>query len=264
MTQGGFFNGPRDFDPAALKAGLSAMTTPRDRAKNLLRHTLLDQQLDAIKAVMRNHETEREGTGHQFEVLDTDPRWKGDFDGGLEARREEAFWHLTFQASAHSMSAVGMLAPFIESLFVAIFDGLKARVELPVDHLRLKLKERDRWNPQIYQGSDGAQTDLLKGIAQLSVATSLAPHLPPQTEMTLEALMRYRNNMFHNGFEWPDSKIDGFAAEVSKWPEGWFEIAERNGKPWLFYMSPQFCAHCVTTIDSTIDAVGRYLKERGG
>ena len=59
---GGFFKGPRDFDPAALKAGLAAMTTPRDRTKKLLRHTLLDQQLDAIKAVVRNHEAEREGT----------------------------------------------------------------------------------------------------------------------------------------------------------------------------------------------------------
>ena len=82
--------------------------------------------------------------------------------------------------------------------------------------------------------------------------------------MTLEALFRYRNNMFHNGFEWPDAKIESFAAERSKWPEGWFEIAERNDKPWLFYMSPQFCTHCVTTVDGIIDGTGRYLKERGG
>lgn len=261
---GGFFKGPRDFDPAALKAGLAAMTTPRDRARKLLRHTLLDQQLDAIKAVVRNHEAEREGTGHQFEILDTDPCWRGEFDGGLEARREEAFWHLTYQASAHSMSAVGMLAPFIESLFVAIFAGLRDRVAIPAGHPRLTLNEKERWNPQIYQGSKAARTDLLKGIMQLSEATGLAPHLPPQTEMTLEALFRYRNNMFHNGFEWPDAKIEDFAAERSKWPESWFEIAERGDKPWLFYMSPQFCTHCVTTVDGIIDGTGRYLKERGG
>lgn len=262
MTDG-FFKGSRNLDPAALKAGLSATLTPRDRAMNLLRHTLLDQQLDAIKAVLRNHEAEREGTGYQFEVLDSDPRWDGEHDGGLEARRDAAFWRLTFQASAHSMSAVGMLAPFIESLFVAIFDGLKTRAEIPPDHLRQKLREKDRWNPQVYQGSNGARTDLLKGIAQLSKATGLAPHLPPQTGMTLEALIRYRNNMLHNGFEWPDGKVDGFAAEVSKWPEGWFEVAESDGKPWLYYMSPGFCTQCVALTDGIIDGVGRYRKERG-
>ena len=144
MTQGGFFKGSHNLDPAALRTGHSAMLTPRDRAMNLLRHTLLDQQLQAIKAVLRNHEAEREGTGYRFDVLDTDPLWKGDFDGGLGARRrDEDFWHLTFQASAHSMSAVGMLAPFIESLFVAVFDGLKTKGELPPDHPRQKLKEKD-------------------------------------------------------------------------------------------------------------------------
>lgn len=262
MTQDGFFNGPRNFDSAALKAGLSAMLTPRDHAMNLLRHTFLDQQLDAIKAVLRNHEAEREGTGYQFEVLDTDPRWEGDFDDRLEARPAAAFLQLTFQASAHSMSAVGMLAPFIESLFVAIFDALKTKAEIRPDHLRQKLKEKNRWNPQVYQGSNGERTDLLKGITQLSEATGLTPYLPPQTGMTLEALIRYRNNMFHNGFEWPDGKIDSFAAEVSKWPEGWFEFAERNGKPWLYYMSPGFCTQCIALTDGIIDGVGRYLKAR--
>ena len=80
--------------------------------------------------------------------------------------------------------------------------------------------------------------------------------------MTLEALFRYRNSMFHNGFEWPDSKIDGFGAEVSQWPEGWFEVAERNGGPWLYYMSPGFCIQCVALADGMIDGVGNYLKAR--
>lgn len=233
------------------------------RAEGMLRQTLLKTQLDAIKQTIRSHENAREAAAYHFEVLDKDPRWKGDYDAGLEMIREQRFWKMTFQASAHSMAAVGMLAPFIESLFVAIFDGLKDRIDLLSDHPRLKLKERDVWNPQVYQGSKGARCDLQQGIGQLSEATGLATFIPPETETALEALFRYRNNMFHNGFEWPDAKISGFADELTKWPEGWFELARRDDKPWLCYITPQFCAHCVDLIDGIINGTGRYLKDRG-
>ena len=68
--------------------------------------------------------------------------------------------------------------------------------------------------------------------------------------------------MFHNGFEWPEATIANFDEERSNWPEVWLELAHRSGKPWLFYMTPEFCAHCVTLIDGIIDGTGRYLKER--
>ncbi|WP_425099351.1 hypothetical protein [Tropicibacter sp. S64] len=233
------------------------------RVEGMVRQTLLKTQLDAIKRTIRSHEEAREAEAYQFEILDTDPRWDTDYASALELLRDQRFWQMTFQSSAHSMAAVGMLAPFIESLFAAIFDGLKDKIALPTDHPRLALKARDVWNPQVYHGSKRARCDLLQGIGQLSDATGLARFLPPQTQTTLEALFRYRNNMFHNGFEWPDVKIASFADDLEKWPEGWFDLAKREGKPWLFYMTPEFCAHCVALIDGIIGGTGRYLKERG-
>lgn len=213
----GFFSSS-DFDPAEMGRRLRDSLSPRDHAMSLLRHTLLDQQLDAIKRVLRSHEEAREAEVYRLDVLDTDPRWGDDDDGGLESLRDERFWQMTFQASAHSMAAVGMLAPLIESLFVSIFDGLKGKIEFPTDHPRLKLRKRDFWNPQVYQGSKGARGDLLQGIGQLSDVTGLKPFLPTQTQTALEALFRYRNNMFHNGFEWPDDKVSTFSDASKKWP----------------------------------------------
>lgn len=167
--------------------------------------------------------------------------------------------------SAHSMSAVGMLAPFIESLFVAIFEGLRKRQVSDAGDTRRQRADDQFWNPQVFFDKDVPKTNLVKGIEQLAVSCGLHPHLPEGYEKTLAALFAYRNNMLHNGFEWPADTISKFSSRIAseKWPETWFTSADRGGKPWLYYMSPDFCAHCVELIDGIIDGTGRYLKERG-
>jgi hypothetical protein len=110
LMKKGFFPGS-DFDPAEMARRLRDSLSPRDHAMSLLRHTLLDQQLDAIKRVLRSHEEAREAELYRLDVLETDPRWGSDYDGGLESLQDERFWQMTFQASAHSMAAVGMCLP---------------------------------------------------------------------------------------------------------------------------------------------------------
>ncbi|WP_109465268.1 hypothetical protein [Albibacillus kandeliae] len=262
MTKKGFFSG-FDVDPAEMARRLRDSLSPRDHAMNLLLHTLLDQQLDAIKRTLRNHEEAREAEAYRLDVLDTDPSWGGDHDGGLDSLRDERFWRMTFQASAHSMAAVGMLAPFIESLFVELFEGLKTRTEIKSDHPRIALKSNKRWKPQFYAEYGKEMRGFAMGAVQLSEAIDLLPFLPHELSKSLSALNKYRNNMFHNGFEWPEATIANFDEERSNWPETWFELAHRSGKPWLFYMTPAFCAHCVTLIEGIINGTGQYLKERG-
>ena len=77
----------------------------------------------------------------------------------------------------------------------------------------------------------------------------------------LAALFGYRNNMFHNGFEWPLEKREKFAQRIknSGWPDAWFGKATRDKEPWIFYMSPDFIEHCLHTIDQVLEGVGRYL-----
>jgi hypothetical protein len=186
-------------------------------------------------------------------------------DVGLEWTNDDQFWQSVFIESAHSMSAVGMLAPFIESLFVAIFDGLRKRAGVTEGDTRRQRAEYQFWNPQIVFRKNEQRDDLVAGIDQLADSCGLKPFLPADYRQALSALFAYRNNMMHNGFEWPDDTITKFSDRIAseKWPKDWFTSADRNGQPWLYYMSPDFCSHCVEMIDGIIEGVGNYLKDRG-
>lgn len=257
------FQPTQGLDPSEVARRLSENIAPRDRAAHLLRHTLLEQQLAAIKALIRRNQEVEATTLLDFEELDNDPGWNRPDTEYLEIARDARFWQMTFQASAHSMAAVGMLAPFVESLFVAIFDGLR-RVPLvsPGDSRQRGLNDEQLWNPQWFLGSKCPRKDLCPGIKQLADATGLQPHLPDGYERALSALFTYRNNMFHNGFEWPDTVREKFAKRVAsgEWPQGWFDHASRNHTPWLFYMTPAFLAHCIDMIDGILGGVGRFMQ----
>lgn len=270
MTQGGFFSGP-DMDSEELRQALLRWwetRPPREHAESLLRprFTLLEMQLDAIKELILRHRQAEAATRIKFEGLDAEIEADPDNEQ-LDLLREEWFWKAVFMDSAHSMAAVGMLAPFIESLFVAIFESLKDKDALPTGHRRNSLEERDVWNPQWYAARkpEDNRKDIILGIRQLADATGLTVHLPPGHEPALEALFVYRNNMLHNAFEWPTKKVEGFTKTIASkgWPKDWFSGVDRGEDPWLYYMAPDFCAHCVALIDGIIDGTGRYLKERG-
>ena len=53
--------------------------------------------------------------------------------------------------------------------------------------------------------------------------------------------------MFHCGFEWPREELERFEKQLNEscWPSDWFLKATSNDKPWMFYMSPKFIAHCL-------------------
>lgn len=261
MTHGGFFRGP-DKDPSDLARRVAEHWPPRRRADALLRQTLLDEQLEAIKAlILRNRQADaatRIKLDEIYQELERNP----DSDS-LEARREDVFWRMVFQEAAHSMSAVGMLAPFIESLFVAIFEGLRERDSEEQKDTRRQHAEDQIWNPQIVFRKDGAKSDLVAGIDQLAETCGLKCYLPPVYHTTLTALFAYRNNMLHNGFEWPPEATKKFGQRIAseKWPKNWFSSTEKGSEPWLYYMTPEFCGQCVKTIDGIIEGTGRYLRD---
>ena len=109
------------------------------------------------------------------------------------------------------MSAVGMLAPFVESLFVAIFKGLRAdwrRVDGATD-ARVAAVHDDFWNPHYVFEGGRRRRNVVKGIGQLSESTGLTIYLPESLPKTLSALFEYRNKMFttvSNG-QWQSEKI---------------------------------------------------------
>jgi hypothetical protein len=262
MTRDGFLP-PSHIDANELARRLSENLSPRVHAQNLLRFTLLEVQLAAIKAVLHRNQQAEAATRIKFEELDHKRAELGPDSDHLDALHDDRFWQAVFQDSAHSMSAVGMLAPFVESLFVAVFDGLRKRENAARSDTRRERADDQFWNPQKLFGKEEPRTDLTAGIDQLATSCGLKEYLPEGYQKMLAALFAYRNNMLHNGFEWPAETIRKFSQRIAseKWPEEWFTSADKDGEPWLYYMSPEFCAHCTETIDGIIESVGRYLKD---
>lgn len=171
-----------------------------------------------------------------------------------------------FQHAAHSMSAVGMIAPFLESLFVVIFRGLRERVPLGTatgcNSVRSKAADENFWNPHLVFGDGKSRTDIVAGIDQLSDSIGLTANLPAGYLKTLRALFAYRNKMFHNGFEWPVGERRAFEKLMidEKWPGGWFAKSEHGSDPWIFYMSDDFVDCCLKLIDEMLEGVGAFFR----
>lgn len=242
--------------------------SPRDHAMFLVRERDLDAQLIAIRGVLRrNHEAEQQ-VAEGIKELDSHIRaYTGgdqEYQMHMENQWVDTLHGTVFQDAAHSMSAVGMLAPFVESLFASIFHGLSERA--PGDAVsdpRAKATKTQYWNPKIVFGKDSPRDDIVAGIEQLATSTGLQPFLPDGYRRTLSALFGYRNNMFHNGFEWPLEARQKFANRITGegWPSAWFSQATRGDQPWVFYVSDEFIAHCLQMIDQVLEGVGRYLEQ---
>ncbi len=183
----------------------------------------------------------------------------------MEDFRGDLLQRSVYSDAANSMSAVGMLAPFIESLFVALFEELR-KIAVPNAQAdpRSQALQTLYWNPQLVIKNGEIGNDLVRGIQELAKVVGLEPFLPNRYDETLTALFAYRNNMFHNGFEWPNDKVERFQSRIQNkhWPSTWFQHSSKNDVPWIYYMSEEFIQHCLKLIDQVLDGVGEYLEER--
>ena len=141
-----------------------------------------------------------------------------------------------YQDVAHSMAAVGMIAPFMEGVFR---DGCD-RIEKEVPH-----------------------GDLVKNVLKIVEETGLTPYLPDRLALTMEALFRYRNDLFHWGFEWPAHVCQDFKNATNHWPDNWFDKATRDDDIWLFSMSPAFIDHCVDVAEEVAAGLEDFLLDKG-
>jgi len=226
-----------------------------------------EAQLYAIRgALERNKEAEAKAAEyiqHMREQIDLlDPADDRNADH-LTDHLSDMFHESVYFDAAHSMAAVGMLAPFMESLFVALFEALREKNEPDLDaDPRRKGFQDLYWNPQLIIKKGEMGTDLVRGIKELAKFVGLEKFLPNGYEKILTALFAYRNNMFHNGFEWPLEKVEKFRSRMQNkhWPEAWFEHSAKNGVPWIYYMSEEFIQCCLTLVDQLLNGVGKYLE----
>jgi len=142
-----------------------------------------------------------------------------------------------YQDAAHSMAAVGMIAPLLESAFRAAFRSI---------------------------GNELPQGDLVKNIVQRVDEVGMKQHLPTDLEPTLSALFAYRNKMFHGGFEWPSEELKKFDRLLceKRWPNDWFSRATTDDEPWIFYMTSSFIDHCLEMAKQVIRGIVQFGLER--
>ena len=233
-------------------------------ASQLLASLDYDAQLRAIHALLGRHRRAAEELSESINELDAFARRSS----GMVNQRAIDDWvdHLhdsVFQDAAHSMAAVGMLAPFVEALFKQAFPGIKQLLDqrglTPSPHKRWSMKPDVRWDCRF---TSPHRRDLVAGIVKLADATGLSAEFPPHLPATLSALYAYRNKMFHFGFEWPEPERQSFARRVldEGWPPEWFGRATTGGEPWVFYLSRAFVDHCLETIDTVIVGLGAFVR----
>ena len=233
------------------------------------------QQLSAIRTMLNIHrKVEAEYTAEikKAERLARAPvTHSRDPDGAeLEDYFREQNWidHLhrsVYLDATHSMAAVGLIAPFVESVFFQSFRGIQREMSkrsVCLNHERWQQSADDQWNCHNVWKNGRRRTDLVNGIVQLVDAVGMKTFMPEDFQPILSALFQYRNKMFHYGLEWPLDERERFDDQLSKWPNDWFLKATSDGAPWVFYMSPNFVTHCLDRMEQIISGIERFCKER--
>ncbi len=245
--------------------------TNRMRTLVMIREYDLEAQLAAIKGVLHRNRQGDDELEQEIKKLESEfPKSDGAYWDHLT---ESWFAHIhcsAFQDAAHSMSAVGMLAPFVESLFVAVFEGLRpeARRSDGASDTRRSALDDAFWDPHYVLDGAGRRRDIAGGIKQLSDSAGLTPFLPDDFADTLDALFMYRNKMFHHGFEWPLEERVSFEKSIreKRWPPEWITKwtteSPSSDEPWIFLLSGDFIQHCLVTIDQVLEGVGAFLTQR--
>jgi hypothetical protein len=244
--------------------------TDRDHAIWAMKDFDLEAQLLAIRGLLhRNREQEQRVSD---EIKELEVRIKGSMDNEEYLMMLEGDWadrlhNAVFQDAAHSLAALGLLAPFVESLFASIFRVIHCKrglADAPIAQGGRKTTPPVKfWDPYFVYENGKWCKDLVPGIVQLSVSCGLTQFLPTKYESVLSALFKYRNKMFHNGFEWPLNERVKFKEDIKNqgWPTDWFTVSETNGQIWIFYLSSSFIEICLQTIDHTLEGVGRFIQK---
>ena len=226
-----------------------------------------EMQLLAIKSLLsRNQQAEDDLTREIDDLYKQSQQAAQEAQDSGDYRWADRMHEAFFEDVANSMAAVGMLAPFVEALFVAVFQHFKEEgtTEPSSEDRRRQATEHYFWDPHLVHKQGKPQEDLVKGISQLAGSIGLEQFLPKDYRKTLQALFLYRNKMFHNGLEWPEEERSNFRnmSQNNNWPAEWFSETTRNEAPWLFSMSPEFIRYCLQTIDGILDGVGAYARDR--
>ena len=225
-----------------------------------------DSQLRAIRALLRTHSDARLALETEIKEIEIFSKSvSGIANDHAIDEWVDRLHESVFQDAAHSMAAVGMLAPFIEALFKRAFPGVKELLgtkdfRKKVDHPRWQMIDDKIFNCRF---SCNGNLNIVAGISELSDALGMDEFMPPGLGEVLGALFHYRNKMFHFGFEWPISERRIFKENIRNagWPSDWFLESMTGDETWIFYMSHVFVAHSLDTFREVISGLGKFVRE---
>lgn len=224
-------------------------------------------QIDAIRSLLQRQKELEENRDKEIERIQEEPSAYEGFDLYAEGKRTDMLFASVYQDAAHSMAAVGMMSPLLETVFAQCFEAIGRQYGQALannnGHARWKKANMRAWDCHYVLAGDKWRETLAEGILQLSDATGLREHLPENIDKVLAALFAYRNKMFHCGFEWPVAERESFAKRIvdEGWPTGWFQRASQDGRPWIFYMSHEFVDECQLTFEKVLDAFCELIKK---
>jgi hypothetical protein len=142
--------------------GLPEMSD-RDWAGFLLERLDYEQQLIAISGLLQRNDTADKRIAEQMKELDEEARrssgWRN--QRAIDAWGEY-FYLSVYQDAAHSMAALGMIAPLFESLFFQAFQGIRekyyGRDKVPADGPRIGITDPEAyWDCHNYLDRKEAQ-----------------------------------------------------------------------------------------------------------
>jgi len=221
-------------------AGVGLETvTDRDIGLAILTPNYASQWVAIRSILQRNQKAEDEASARIRELaassrIRSQPRHWVDHDW-IAQRHDKVFLD-----AAHSLAAVGLFAPLMESLFARIVGYF--------------MDERT-WKER------RCRIGIARAFLLIAQEIDLRRHLPEDLDTTAPALFAYRNKMFHGGLEWPEKDRASFAERIQD--AGWtgcFSHASAGNEPWFFYLTRDFVERCLDTIYEVIDGVGAHAR----
>ena len=109
----------------------------RDMASRILDRIDYEQQLTAITGLLaRNKAVDQQLETERKEIIEFIKKSSGSAQERAIDESDENFYAMVYQGAAHSMAALGMIAPMYESMFLQAFQGIReafrdAGVSLP-------------------------------------------------------------------------------------------------------------------------------------
>ncbi|WP_108610455.1 hypothetical protein [Aminobacter sp. MSH1] len=258
-----------DEGTAGGRLGFDDLMEDRDYLFRLVNTIDWDAQLGAIGVVLGRNQKALQAVSANIDDLRQEAEtYRGPHHQQIVDEHVDAMFRSSYSEAANSMAAIGMIVPMLESIYSQSFHSLGEMYATkgmePHPHQRWVRAGTDpqRWNCQVYFAQGGeVRQDIISGIRQISAATDLVKFLPTDTADWIDAMLTYRNKMFHGGFEWSLAQRDQFEKQIAErqW-ERFFKSATTGDKPWIFYIRDEVIAEMPKRMEALLDGMGRFAK----